>query len=322
MEVLARIVRLHDVLKGRTSPIQASELQDTLGCSRATLQRMLARLRDELQAPLISVPEQGYQYDPAAEPYDLPGLWLGADELAGLMVVDTLLARLEAGVLQTQSRLLRAQIDLLLGQAVVDETVDAGRVRARLHIVAPVFAAQRPDVFAVVCEATLHGRRLTFCDYARKRAEPPVRQVSPRRLRYFNENWFLEAWCHDTDTVQVFALARLHHVQVAPGAAHAGDTDTPASTRLPVAAPSRHIARLRFVPAAAASVAGEFWHPAQHGQFATDGSYELSVPYAHVGDVLNAILRHGPAVVVEGPKSLRKTVTRTLARTMARYDVS
>ncbi len=315
----ARIVRLHDILSGRSTPIQAVALQEALGCSRTTLQRMLTRLRDELHAPVMHVAEQGYCYDVAAGSYELPGMWLDADELASLMVVDALLARLESGVLQSQTRLLRAQIEVLLAQAVVDESVDAARLRERMQIVTPRFLAQRPEIFATVCEATLHGQRLTFADYARKRGEPQTRHVSPQRLLYFHENWFLQAWCHDVGTSHVFALARLHHIKPAAGKVHAVDSHAFEHGRLAGATPIRHVARLRFMPSAAASVAGEFWHPEQHGQFATDGTYELSVPYRQVQDILGQILGHGAAVFVESPKSLRKSVVKALDRASARY---
>lgn len=319
MDPQARIVRLHDLLSGRTTPIHPTVLQEALGCSRTTLQRMLTRLRDELQAPVLHVAEQGYCYDISSGPYELPGMWLDADELASLMMVDALLARLESGVLQSQARLLRAQVEVLLGQAVVDESVGADRLRERVQLVTPKFLAQRPEIFATVCEATLGGQRLRFTDYARKRGEPPTRQVSPQRLLYFQENWFLQAWCHDVEAPQVFALARLHHLEVIPGKVHEVEPPPVAHGRLVGMSPVRHVARLRFTPSAAASVAGEYWHPQQHGQFATDGSYELSVPYAQVQDLLGQILKHGATVLVESPKSLRKAVVKALERASARY---
>ena len=319
MDPQARIVRLHDILSGRTTPIRSAALQEALGCSRTTLQRMLTRLRDELHAPVMHVAEQGYRYDLSGGAYELPGMWLDADELASLMMVDALLARLESGVLQSQARLLRAQIEVLLGQAVVDETVDASRLRDRLQIVTPRFLAQRPEIFATVCQATLHGHRLSFSDYARKRGEPPTRQVSPQRLLYFHENWFLQAWCHDVESAHVFALARLHHLKLIAGKVHLAGSSILANGRLAGVTPVRHVARLRFTPSGGASVAGEFWHPEQHGQFATDGSYELSVPYTQVQDILGPILKHGAAVIVESPKSLRKAVVKALDRASARY---
>ncbi len=319
MDPQARIVRLHHIFSGRSTPIQSAALLEALGCSRTTLQRMLTRLRDELHAPVTHVPDQGYCYDTSSGSYELPGMWLDADELASLMVVDALLARLESGVLQSQVRLLRAQIEVLLGQAVVDETVDAARLRDRLQIVTPRFLAQRPEIFATVCEATLHGHRLSFSDYARKRGEPPIRQVSPQRLLYFHENWFLQAWCHDVETPHVFALARLHHLKLIAGKVQAADSQLLVHGRLAGVTPVRHVARLRFTPAAGASVAGEFWHPEQHGQFATDGSYELSVPYTQVQDILGLILKHGAAVLVDSPKSLRNAVVKALDRASARY---
>ncbi|MEZ5599498.1 MAG: WYL domain-containing protein, partial [Pseudomonadales bacterium] len=141
----------------------------------------------------------------------------------------------------------------------------------------------------------------------------------PLRLFYFRDNWFLQAWCHATNASLIFALARLHHVAVSSRAAIAGAGTEVTGLRLVGEEPTRHRARLRFVPSAAAAVAGEHWHPEQVGQFATDGSYELIVPYAQTQDVLGHVLRHGANVVVESPKSLRRAVARALLRSLSLY---
>ena len=85
--------------------------------------------------------------------------------------------------------------------------------------------------------------------------------MSPQRLLYFQENWFLQAWCHDVETPHVFALARLHHLKVVPGQVHAAESLPLEHGRLVGMTPVRHVAHLRFTPSAGASVAGEYWHP-------------------------------------------------------------
>ena len=63
MESFSRIVRLHSVLRERRAPVAAGVLQERLACSRPTLFRTLAHLRDELGAPILNVPGRGYFYD-------------------------------------------------------------------------------------------------------------------------------------------------------------------------------------------------------------------------------------------------------------------
>lgn len=319
MEASTRLVRLHEALKSRQSPVSAAMLQEMLGCSRTTVHRLAKKLRDELGAPLQLIADEGYAYGAGRESYELPGLWLTADDLASLRIVDAFLEPMEHGVLQAQVRLLRAQVDVLLEQAMADESVSSDQLRSRLDVVPPKFSVDRPEIFASVFEATMRKLRLRFADYARRRGEPHLREISPLKLVHYRENWFLLGFCHDNGDTGLFSLARLHHVTVLPTAAdlsHGGET----AELGPSSSGRRQQARLRFSPQAAATVAGKIWHPEQVGQFATDGSYELRLPFVHVQDVLPAILEHGAAVVVEGPKVLRSRVMKALTAAIKRYD--
>ena len=73
-----------------------------LGISPATLKRDLTHLRDRMNAPVIFDRElNGWRLDPAAKlagtQYELPGLWLSADEIHALLTMQHLLAHLDAG---------------------------------------------------------------------------------------------------------------------------------------------------------------------------------------------------------------------------------
>lgn len=318
MEPVARLVMLHETLKSRSGPITPKALQEILQCSRSTVQRLVKRLRDDLGAPVVTADDGSFAYAVDNPGWELPGLWLSPDDLASLRIIDAFLERLERGGLSSQARLLRAQIGELFAQAMADESVAPDAIRSRLDIVLPGFAIDRPEIFAVIFEATMRRLRLRFADYARRRGDPAFREVSPQRLLHHRDTWFLLGWCHDTSSAGLFSLARLHHVEIQSAAAVSRPVEE--ASRSAVAGGGRmQRARLRFTPAAAAVVAGQIWHPEQVGQFATDGSFELRVPYVHVQDVLPLILQHGAAVIVEAPKPLRRRVIKALDAARARY---
>ena len=54
MDRYERIVNLHRTLKAARYPVPLPKLMDELGCSRATLYRDIAFLRDALGAPIDS----------------------------------------------------------------------------------------------------------------------------------------------------------------------------------------------------------------------------------------------------------------------------
>lgn len=61
---------------------KAVPVREELGCSRATVYRDLAYLRDVLMAPIEGDGEAGFRYHAAeSERFELPGLWLSSEEL-------------------------------------------------------------------------------------------------------------------------------------------------------------------------------------------------------------------------------------------------
>ena len=76
---------------------------------------------------------------------------------------------------------------------------------------------------------------------------------------------------------------------------------------------------LRFTPERARWVADERWHPRQAGQYLSDGSYELRIPYRDERELVIDILRHGPEVEVVAPAPLRDAVISRLRSALKRY---
>ena len=76
---------------------------------------------------------------------------------------------------------------------------------------------------------------------------------------------------------------------------------------------------LRFSAERARWVADERWHPQQVGQFLTDGSYELRIPYRDERELVMDILKYGPDIEVVGPENLRKQVAEKLRKALEPY---
>ena len=86
MDRYERILALHRSLKTARYPVSIKGLMEELACSRATLYRDIAFLRDALGAPIESEGEGSIRYDEKeAERFELPGLWLNSDELHALL---------------------------------------------------------------------------------------------------------------------------------------------------------------------------------------------------------------------------------------------
>ena len=102
MDKFDRIFQLHSILANRRTPIDADSLMARLECSRPTLFRIIATMKDHLNAPIEFDRERGgfmYRRTSAEETYELPGLWFSPAELQSLAVMQRILRDLGGGSL-------------------------------------------------------------------------------------------------------------------------------------------------------------------------------------------------------------------------------
>ncbi len=318
MDRLARIYRLHQALAARRYPVSRATLQTELECSRATLTRIIAEMRDLLGAPIeFDAAHGGYRYSHDA--FELPGLWFTPSELHALAAAQRLLDDAQPGLLEREFAPLKRRIDKLLsGQGGVQREL-ARRVRVLRA------AARQPDarVFQALADATAWRRRVDVRYLGRERDAETARVVSPQRLVHYRDNWYLDAWCHLREALRSFAVDRVRQVRVLDQPAlERADAELDAHFKQSYgifSGPPRHTAVLRFTAARARWVAEERWHADQQGRWLDDGRYELVVPYADPRELLLDILKYGPDVEVVAPPELRAAVVQRLRAALSQY---
>jgi predicted DNA-binding transcriptional regulator YafY len=322
MHQYERVLKLHGIFKSHRLPVEVPRLREELGCSRATLYRDIAFLRDVLGAPLDSDPEgRGYGYaSDEGEQFELPGLWLTSDELAAMAALEALIARSDPGVLTEALAPFRARVEKLLSAQAGVGAAPLGRIR-----VIPWGARKLSQrVFRTVAGAVLARRQLKFRYRARTTGASSVRHVSPQRLTHYRDNWYLDAWDHDREALRSFAVDRIAEpvTQETP----ADDRDeqelnaTLASSYGIFAGVPRAWASIRFSGRAARWVADERWHSLQQARWLDDGRYELKVPYSQSRELVMDILRYGPDAEVVAPRSLREEIRIMHKLALDTYD--
>ena len=162
--------------------------------------------------------------------------------------------------------------------------------------------------FEAVASATMGRKRIAVSHYNLQSGEQVQRTVSPQKLVYYRDNWYLNAWCHLRRAGR--SGARGGRRAVAPR--HALEL------RHFCGAPKAW-AKLRFTPERARWVSRELWHPAQRSETEADGSYVLQVPYSDERELVGDILRFGAEVEVVEPADLRGRVKRALHEAAGRY---
>ncbi|HET6604452.1 MAG TPA: YafY family protein [Xanthomonadaceae bacterium] len=317
-----RILALHRMLRHARYPVPLARLKDELGCSRATLYRDIAFLRDALGAPIESSEDpHGFRYDEVeGGRFELPGLWLSSEELHALLVAHQLLARTGPGVLDDAIEPLQERIEALLAEHAGGRRWPIERVR----VIASGTRRLDQHVFRNVATAVLERRRLAFGYRARSTEATTTRRVSPQRLTHYRDNWYLDAWDHAREALRSFALDRMREPKVLEEAAIDQpetelDEQLASSYGIFSGAP-RGWATIRFSERAARWVADEHWHSAQQGQFLPDGRYELKLPYSDPKELLMDVLRYGPDAEVVSPPALREEVRILHRLALAAYD--
>jgi predicted DNA-binding transcriptional regulator YafY len=323
MDRYERILTLHRILKTSRYPVSLQHLKDELSCSRATLYRDIAFLRDALGAPIESGEgeESAIRYAAEeAERFELPGLWLTSEELAALLALNELLGRSDPGVLAGALAPFRARIERLLSDHASGRALPIERIRVITS------GARRLDqaVFRAVSSALLNRQRLKFQYRARSTDARTERIVSPQRLAHYRDNWYLDAWDHARDALRSFALDRIRDAEMLDEVALDRDTSELdahlASSYGIFSGPPKAWATIRFSSHAARWVADEHWHSQQQGTWLPDGRFELRVPYSNSRELLMDVLKYGPDAEVVAPVPLREEMKIMLQLALGAYQ--
>lgn len=332
MNVFDRIYALHKQLAGARRPVAKATLEARLECSPATVKRIIRDMRLYLDAPIeYDRQHNGYYYAQGSDAdgvdadsgghFELPGLWFNASELVSLLAMDQLLETVQPGLLALDLAPVRKRLERILES----RAMGTGELARRTRILRA--SARRPGpAFADVAGALAMRRRLAIRYHGRARDTESERTVSPQRLIYYRDNWYLDAWCHDADGLRSFSLDRIRGAQALE--APAIDMDSAALEAelsggygIFSGAPA-HTAVIRFSPRAARWVADEQWHPDQQGRALDNGGYELDVPYSATAELLADVMAYGPDAEIMAPPELRTAAAERLQAAAARYTDS
>ncbi len=309
MDRYERILTLHRLLKSARYPVPLPRLKDELACSRATLYRDIAFLRDALGAPVESAGGEQAAFSYASgegERFELPGLWLTSEELAAILALNELIERADPGVLTGALAPFKSRIEHLMADRSRGHALPLDRIR-----VIP-WGARRLDqhTFRMVAGAVLERRQLRFRYHARTTDSDSQRQVSPQRLTHYRDDWYLDASDHGRDALRSFAVDRVRDAHVSDAPARdipREELDAALSSSYGIfAGPPKDWATVRFSAHAARWVADEHWHSEQRGTWLSDGRYELKLPYSSSRELLRDVLKYGADAEVVAPTALRE----------------
>ena len=321
MERYDRITLLHRQLQTAVRPLTVMQLQKQSGCSRATVYRDLAFLRDVLMAPVEGDGQTGFCYsqDDSAR-FELPGIWLSSTELHALMTSRQLFARAHNGIFASMLAPFQQRIEGILTAQTAAQTSPLDRIRVILH------KGRNVDetTFRTVASAVLERRQITFEYRARTTDAVTRRRVSPQRVIHYRDNWYLDGWDHTRDAIRSFAIdrvlsARRENANARDLSDHDLDAELASSYGIFAGEP-RGWATIIFSANAARWVADETWHAKQQGHFLPDGRYRLRLPYSRTRELLMDVLQYGADARIIEPIALREQAKALLQLALSHYE--
>ena len=322
MSDMERLHRIKYMIQSRGC-VPIEDFMTSLEISRATFKRDLDYLRDRMNAPIVSDRSMGgYRFDKpnAGDKIELPGLWFSEKEATALVLMQHLLANLDtSGLLSPHIAPLMDIVDGILGQS----EVSAKELRKRIKVFGMSARKNVLENFEEVGVSLLKRQRLQLSYYSKGKNELTERAVSPQRLIFYRDNWYLDAYCHFRKGLRSFAMDGIRTAHVLEDKA----TEVPEKELHENFAESYGIfsgkatqrAKLRFTPEKARWVSAETWHGQQVSSFDKDGNYTLEFDYNQDPELVMEIMKHGDGVEVIGPASLKSKVRAELEKALKKY---
>jgi len=315
MNQTERFYRIDQLLHERGA-VAFPDLMRELEVSRATLRRDITYMRERLNAPIVYDDEaQGYRFEKQSRgpKYHLPGLWFTPEEALALMTMYEMLKSLDSGgLLGPHIAPLMARLNAILEEA----AAPAKEMLKRIRIIGTQRRRADSKWFELIGAALTGRKRLEIVYFTRHRNERSTREVSPLRLMYYRNNWYLDAWCHRSEDIRIFSLDAIEGAKLLDTRAKEvslAKVDEELGSGYGIyRRTGKHWAKLRFNGAASTWVRDEIWHEDQKMGVEEDGALVLEVPYSDSRELAMDILRHGENVEVVAPADLRAEIGRRL----------
>lgn len=322
MSDMERLHRIKYMIQQRKC-VPREDFLDELEISPATFKRDLEYLRSRLKASIVYDRFMGgykFENSDAEERIEMPGLWFSEKEATALVLMQHLLSSLDqGGLIGPHIEPLTAIIDGILGQS---ET-SAKELRKRIKVIGMGSRKNSIENFSEIGAALLKRNRLGITYYSRSKNENTIREISPQRLIYYRENWYLDAYCHLRNDLRSFSVDGIQSAALtnkkAQEVSEKECQEHFAQSYGIFSGKATQRAKLRFTPEHARWVSGEHWHGQQVGSFDKEGFFNLEFDYNQDPELVMDILKHGSGVEVIGPASLKKRVQDELQKTLKRY---
>jgi predicted DNA-binding transcriptional regulator YafY len=314
-----RILEFDDLLR-RKRAVNATSLAARWRTSTKTVQRFVAFMRDEMDAPIVFDRKRGsFRYsDPG---WHLPWIPVEGPGLFAIGVASKVL-QLYEGTPVAEG--LREAFQRLSDVMPPEIRVSPGAFVERLYIHPQPIRLVDPAVWTAVATA-IRERTVLRIRYQKPGGETSTRQIAPYGLVLAAGDWLVAAHDREDDpgNVKTFYVARIRDAELGTELfsiprdfdlkRHFGETIGIFVGREPFRF------RVRFTKSMAAWVAEVRWHPKQKMTPLPDGELELELPAGSLFEARRFVLSFGREALALAPPSLVEALAAETGEMAAAY---
>lgn len=318
-----RIRVIHNAVKKGGYPC-IQELMNKVEISRRTLERDMAILRDDYNAPLeYCTLNKGYYYSDTL--YDLPPLDLSKSEIQALL--------LGKRIMQTFQDFPQNR-DIQTAVAKLMEGINKATIHDLTHRLEHIFfdlgplpadGAKVGEYLIVLSESIARGKRVKLTYYTFARDQWTDRELSPRAIRFHNGCYYLIAYCHYRKAHRYFALNRMENLKGTGRDSYLDEhfnvqTFFQESFGLERDTESYRI-QIIFYDSVARWIKERHWHDSQEMKELSDGRLELTMEVNGLQEVKRWVFTFGDKAQVLKPDCLREEIREDIQGMMEKYSL-
>jgi len=304
--IYERFVWFDHQVRARKHP-NATSLAEEFELSTKTAQRDIDFMRDRLLCPLYyDSSQKGYYYND--DTFSLPMIYLSSGELSSLLIARKMLQDISGGYIGEEiSSIVDKITNVLTKRMSIGDRIDEAFSFQLIE-----YSPAPEQVFKAILEGCLKKKCLSFTYYSPATEEKSERTVKPYHLFNYMGTWHTIGYCHLRKDIRDFALSRISEAKVLTESFKIPDDfefkKYFLSTFGLYKGKSTKEVTLRFTPEKSKWIKDQIWHKDQKARYLKDGSLELSFPVSDFSEITREILKHGDAVEVIKPKTLRDLI--------------
>lgn len=296
-----------------------AELRKKLECGRHTIYRTLERAKSEFSLPIeYDRKEKVYRFK-EGEKVSLPLIWFTPKDVMVLLTLLKAFRELPFGVVDDDVTPFKERLEKIVGA----NPSSLNSLLKSIRILPAQFRETPKEALSILCSAISNSKRVKIKYQDRQTENITERVVSPLHLVRYRDNWYLDAFCDQSNDLRIFSIDRILEIKILKKKAkHVSKKKVEefytTSYGIFAGKPKNKVV-LKFSPQIAKWIASEEWHPKQKSSFDKNGFYILEFPYSDERELILDILKYGDDVEVIAPTELREKVKQKLKKAYQQY---